>query len=59
LHVEKLIAELNEILAHDVDEAGAWKSKLEPESWQPFDLFFPKPFRSNFFLKGILMAMFR
>jgi pyrophosphate--fructose-6-phosphate 1-phosphotransferase len=32
LQVEKLIAELNEILAHDiVNEAGAWKSKLEPE----------------------------
>ncbi|TVU11836.1 hypothetical protein EJB05_45444, partial [Eragrostis curvula] len=31
--VQKLIAELNEILAHDVvDEAGAWKSKLQPES---------------------------
>ncbi|KAK3159047.1 hypothetical protein QOZ80_2AG0145000 [Eleusine coracana subsp. coracana] len=31
--VQKLIAELNEILAHDtVDEAGVWKNKLEPES---------------------------
>ncbi|GJN22218.1 hypothetical protein PR202_gb09766 [Eleusine coracana subsp. coracana] len=31
--VQKLIAELNEILAHDtVDEAGIWKNKLEPES---------------------------
>ncbi|XP_025818682.1 pyrophosphate--fructose 6-phosphate 1-phosphotransferase subunit beta 1-like [Panicum hallii] len=39
---EKLIAELNEILAHDtVDEAGVWKNKLEPESKKLFEFLPP------------------
>ncbi|XP_073280690.1 pyrophosphate--fructose 6-phosphate 1-phosphotransferase subunit beta-like [Primulina huaijiensis] len=37
--VQHLIAELNEILAHDIiDEAGAWKKKLTSKSVQLFDL---------------------
>ena len=49
--VQKLIAELNEILAHDVvDEAGAWKSKLEPESRQLFD-FLPKTIQEQLLLE--------
>lgn len=37
--VQKLIAELNEILAHEaVDEAGLWKKKLTPQSLDLFDL---------------------
>ncbi|KAL1537295.1 diphosphate--fructose-6-phosphate 1-phosphotransferase [Salvia divinorum] len=37
--VQQLIAELNEILAHDVvDEAGIWKKKLTPQSLELFDL---------------------
>ncbi|XP_073121029.1 pyrophosphate--fructose 6-phosphate 1-phosphotransferase subunit beta isoform X2 [Henckelia pumila] len=40
--VQHLIAELNEILAHDiVDEAGVWKEKLTPESLQLFNLLPP------------------
>ncbi|CAL4967125.1 unnamed protein product [Urochloa decumbens] len=40
--VQKLIAELNEILAHDtVDEAGVWKNKLEPESKKLFEFLPP------------------
>ncbi|KAK4439389.1 Pyrophosphate--fructose 6-phosphate 1-phosphotransferase subunit beta [Sesamum alatum] len=40
--VQQLIAELNEILAHDiVDEAGLWKKKLTPQSLQLFDLLPP------------------
>ncbi|CAK9181685.1 unnamed protein product [Ilex paraguariensis] len=40
--VQQLIAELNEILAHDtVDEAGLWKKKLTPPSLQLFDLLPP------------------
>ncbi|KAG8072319.1 hypothetical protein GUJ93_ZPchr0006g43579 [Zizania palustris] len=40
--VQKLIAELNEILAHDVvDEAGVWKSKLESESKKLFEFLPP------------------
>jgi len=51
LQVQKLIAELNEILAHDVvDEAGAWKSKLEPESRQLFD-FLPKTIQEQLLLE--------
>ncbi|KAF0904792.1 hypothetical protein E2562_037151 [Oryza meyeriana var. granulata] len=49
--VQKLIAELNEILAHDVvDEAGAWKSKLQPESRQLFD-FVPKTIQEQLLLE--------
>ncbi|XP_074307463.1 pyrophosphate--fructose 6-phosphate 1-phosphotransferase subunit beta-like [Silene latifolia] len=37
--VQKLIAELNEILAHEVvDEAGLWKKKLTTQSVELFDL---------------------
>ncbi|KAF8775957.1 hypothetical protein HU200_004092 [Digitaria exilis] len=40
--IQKLIAELNEILAHDtVDEAGVWKNKLEPESKKLFEFLPP------------------
>ncbi|TVU28446.1 hypothetical protein EJB05_19963 [Eragrostis curvula] len=40
--VQKLIAELNEILAHDtVDEAGVWKNKLELESKKLFEILPP------------------
>uniref|UniRef100_A0A0A8Y9P4 Pyrophosphate--fructose 6-phosphate 1-phosphotransferase subunit beta n=1 Tax=Arundo donax TaxID=35708 RepID=A0A0A8Y9P4_ARUDO len=40
--VQKLIAELNEILAHDtIDEAGVWKNKLEPESKKLFEFLPP------------------
>ncbi|CAN6471955.1 unnamed protein product [Victoria cruziana] len=36
--VQKLIAELNEILAHGVvDEGGMWKEKLQPQSRALFD----------------------
>ncbi|CAN4078416.1 unnamed protein product [Withania somnifera] len=37
--VQQLIAELNEILAHDVvDEAGVWKKKLTPQCLELFEL---------------------
>ncbi|KAL8268077.1 hypothetical protein R6Q59_001875 [Mikania micrantha] len=37
--VQQLIAELNEILAHEtVDESGIWKQKLVPQSLQLFEL---------------------
>ncbi|KAL6546789.1 hypothetical protein OROMI_022510 [Orobanche minor] len=37
--VQQLIAELNEILAHEVvDEAGVWKQKLSPQGLQIFDI---------------------
>ncbi|PIN22976.1 Pyrophosphate-dependent phosphofructo-1-kinase [Handroanthus impetiginosus] len=40
--VQQLIAELNEILAHDiVDEAGVWKKKLTPQSLHLFDFLPP------------------
>ncbi|VAI84792.1 unnamed protein product [Triticum turgidum subsp. durum] len=49
--IQKLIAELNEILAHDVvDEAGAWKSKLEPASRELFD-FLPKTIQEQLLLE--------
>lgn len=39
LQVQQLIAELNEILAHDtVDEAGVWKKKLTPQCEKLFDI---------------------
>lgn len=42
VQVQKLIAELNEILAHDtVDEAGVWKNKLEAESKKLFEFLPP------------------
>lgn len=38
LQVQQLIAELNEILAHEVvDEAGLWKKNLKNQSLQLFD----------------------
>ncbi|KAL3627431.1 hypothetical protein CASFOL_028794 [Castilleja foliolosa] len=40
--VQQLIAELNEILAHEVvDEAGVWKKKLSPQCLELFDLLPP------------------
>ncbi|EPS65871.1 pyrophosphate--fructose 6-phosphate 1-phosphotransferase subunit beta, partial [Genlisea aurea] len=40
--VQQLIAELNEILAHDVvDEGSVWKKKLTPQCQQLFDLLPP------------------
>lgn len=37
--VQQLIAELNEILAHDVvDKSGVWKKKLRSQSQQLFEL---------------------
>uniref|UniRef100_A0A1U7YGJ2 Pyrophosphate--fructose 6-phosphate 1-phosphotransferase subunit beta-like n=1 Tax=Nicotiana sylvestris TaxID=4096 RepID=A0A1U7YGJ2_NICSY len=37
--IQQLIAELNEILAHDVvDEAGVWKKKLTPQCLELFEL---------------------
>ncbi|KAL6911460.1 hypothetical protein ACP4OV_000265 [Aristida adscensionis] len=49
--VQKLIAELNEILAHDtVDEAGVWKNKLEPESKKLFE-FLPPSIKEQLLLE--------
>ncbi|GER36745.1 pyrophosphate--fructose 6-phosphate1-phosphotransferase subunit beta [Striga asiatica] len=40
--VQQLIAELNEILAHEVvDEAGVWKKKLSPQCLELFDFLPP------------------
>ncbi|CAL2249332.1 unnamed protein product [Prunus armeniaca] len=40
--VQQLIAELNEILAHDVvDEAGVWKKKLKSQSHELFEFLPP------------------
>jgi pyrophosphate--fructose-6-phosphate 1-phosphotransferase len=40
--VQQLIAELNEILAHEtVDEAGVWKQKLTPQSLKLFNFLPP------------------
>ncbi|KAM7525256.1 hypothetical protein LguiA_015158 [Lonicera macranthoides] len=40
--VQQLIAELNEILAHEVvDEGGLWKTKLTPQSLQLFEILPP------------------
>ena len=51
MQVQKLIAELNEILAHDVvDEAEAWKSKLQPESKELFE-FLPKTIQEQLMLE--------
>ncbi|KAL0286110.1 UNVERIFIED_CONTAM: Pyrophosphate--fructose 6-phosphate 1-phosphotransferase subunit beta [Sesamum calycinum] len=45
--VQQLIAELNEILAHDVvDEGGMWKKKLGSQSLKLFEIL-PQPFRSS------------
>lgn len=40
--MQQLIAELNEILAHEtVDEGGLWKNKLEQQSLKLFELLPP------------------
>lgn len=42
MQVQQLIAELNEILAHDiVDEGGLWKKKLKDQSLQLFEFLPP------------------
>jgi len=49
--VQKLIAELNEILAHDVvDEAGLWKKKLTPQSLELFE-FLPQAIQEQLMLE--------
>ncbi|KAF8414147.1 hypothetical protein HHK36_002146 [Tetracentron sinense] len=49
--VQQLIAELNEILAHDVvDEAGLWKKKLRNQSQQLFD-FLPQAIQEQLMLE--------
>lgn len=51
LQVQQLIAELNEILAHDVvDEAGLWKKKLQQQSQQLFD-FLPTAIQEQLMLE--------
>lgn len=51
LQVQQLIAELNEILAHDVvDEAGLWKKKLQQQSQQLFD-FLPNAIQEQLMLE--------
>ncbi|KAL0428463.1 UNVERIFIED_CONTAM: Pyrophosphate--fructose 6-phosphate 1-phosphotransferase subunit beta [Sesamum latifolium] len=57
--VQQLIAELNEILAHDVvDEGGMWKKKLGV-NLSSFLKFYHKPFRSSCCWKEIHMEMCR
>lgn len=49
--VQQLIAELNEILAHEVvDEAGLWKQKLKPLSLQLFE-FLPAAIQEQLMLE--------
>ncbi|CAN1149137.1 Pyrophosphate--fructose 6-phosphate 1-phosphotransferase subunit beta [Linum perenne] len=49
--VQQLIAELNEILAHEVvDEAGKWKNKLAEQSLQLFD-FLPQAIQEQLMLE--------
>ncbi|KAJ3694885.1 hypothetical protein LUZ60_000262 [Juncus effusus] len=49
--VQTLIAELNEILAHDVvDEAGVWKNKLNPQCKELFD-FLPESIQEQLLLE--------
>eukprot|EP01018_Ginkgo_biloba_P038831 Gb_36130 [translate_table: standard] len=49
--VQQLIAELNEILAHDVvDEGGLWKQKLQPQSQLLFD-FLPQSIQEQLMLE--------
>lgn len=51
LQVQQLIAELNEILAHDiVDDAGLWKEKLSSQSLQLFD-FLPSAIQEQLMLE--------
>uniref|UniRef100_A0A7N0ZVF2 Uncharacterized protein n=1 Tax=Kalanchoe fedtschenkoi TaxID=63787 RepID=A0A7N0ZVF2_KALFE len=49
--VQQLIAELNEILAHEVvDEAGIWKQKLQQQSLELFE-FLPEAIREQLMLE--------
>lgn len=49
--VQQLIAELNEILAHDiVDEGGLWKKKLTDQSLKLFD-FLPQAIKEQLMLE--------
>ncbi|KAF9610117.1 hypothetical protein IFM89_019982 [Coptis chinensis] len=49
--VQQLIAELNEILAHEVvDEGGVWKQKLQPQSQLLFD-FLPEAIQEQLMLE--------
>lgn len=49
--VQQLIAELNEILAHDVvDEEGVWKKKLQNQSRLLFD-FLPQAIQEQLLLE--------
>lgn len=49
--VQQLIAELNEILAHEVvDEAGLWKKKLKPQSLELFE-FLPAAIQEQLMLE--------
>ncbi|CAN6683072.1 unnamed protein product [Malus baccata var. baccata] len=49
--VQQLIAELNEILAHEVvDEDGLWKKKLTSQSLELFD-FLPEAIQEQLMLK--------
>lgn len=49
--VQQLIAELNEILAHDVvDQEGAWKKKLRSQSHELFEIL-PKAIQEQLLLK--------
>ena len=49
--MQQLIAELNEILAHDVvDEGGVWKKKLTSQSLQLFD-FLPEAIQEQLMLE--------
>ena len=49
--MQQLIAELNEILAHDVvDEEGNWKKKLRSQSHQLFE-FLPQAIQEQLLLE--------
>lgn len=51
LQVQHLIAELNEILAHEVvDEGGLWKKKLTDQSLRLFD-FLPQAIQEQLMLE--------
>lgn len=51
LQVQQLIAELNEILAHDVvDKGGAWKKKLRSQSHELFE-FVPQAIQEQLLLE--------
>ena len=51
MQVQHLIAELNEILAHDiVDEGGLWKKKLSDQSLKLFE-FLPQAIQEQLMLE--------